>query len=293
MNVNLTTLAAQVPWWGKIAAKIILARLPVDYRTWKQLHLFQRGAMEQPAYAYGVFKKHFNEARSLRPFNGFVGLELGPGDSLISAIVAYAFGASAYHLVDIGAFAQAGVRPYQAMADFLADQGMPRLDVDNLTSVDTILSACRATYWTSGLASLRAISDQSVDFVWSHSVLEHVRQAEFLETMRESRRVLRADGISSHWVDLKDHLGGALDNLRFSESIWESPFMTGSDFYTNRIRYSEMLALFREAGFEPNVVHSNRWDRLPTPRSKLHDRFSNLPEHELCVQGFHVVLRPA
>jgi hypothetical protein len=293
MSVNLTTLSAQVPWWGKIAAKMILARLPVDYRTWKRLHLFQRGAMEQPAYAYGTFKKHFDQARCLRTFNGFVGLELGPGDSLISAIVAHAFGASAYHLVDVGAFAQAGVRPYQAMADFLADQGMPRLDVDDLTSVETILSACRATYWTSGLTSLRAIPAQSVDFVWSHSVLEHVRRAEFLETMRESRRVLRADGISSHWVDLGDHLGGALNNLRFPESVWESPFMTRGDFYTNRIRYSEMLTLFKEVGFESDVVSVTHWDRLPTPRSKLCYRFKDLPEAELSVRGFQVILRPA
>ena len=246
MNANLGALAAQVPWWGKIATKMILARLPVDYRTWKRLRLFQRGVMEEPAYAYGEFKKHFDPARSLRTLNGFVGLELGPGDSVLSAMVAHAFGASAYYLVDVAAFAQAGVKPYQAMADFLADQGVPRLDVDDLTSVETILSACRATYWTSGLTSLRAIPDQSVDFVWSHSVLEHVRRTEFLETMRELRRVLHADGISSHWVDLEDHLGGALNNLRFPESVWESPFMTRGDFYTNRIRYSEMLALFKE-----------------------------------------------
>jgi SAM-dependent methyltransferase len=135
-----------------------------------------------------------------------------------------------------------------------------------LTSIETILAVCRATYGTSGLTSLRAIPDKSVDFVWSHTVLQHVRRAEFLETMRELRRVLRADGISSHWVDLQDCLGGALNNLRFRESVWESPFVAKCGFYTNRIRYSEMLALFKEAGFEPEVVHLTRWDRLPTSR---------------------------
>ena len=293
MKANLSIVASQVPWWGKIAAKVILARLPVDYRAWKQLHVFEHGAMEEPAYAYGVFKEHFDQVRSRRTLDNFVALELGPGDSLLSAMVARAYGASAYYLVDVGAFAQANLKRYRAMADFLADQGLPAVDMKDMTSIEAILAACRATYGTSGLTSLRAIPDKSVDFAWSHTVLQHVRRAEFMETMRELRRVLRADGISSHWVDLQDCLGGALNNLRFRESVWESPLMTGSGFYTNRIRYSEMLALFKDAGFESEVVHLKRWDRLPTSRSKLDGRFRGLPEDELCVRCFHVILRPA
>jgi SAM-dependent methyltransferase len=288
----VSTLATPVPWWGKIAAKVILARLPVDYSAWKRLHMFQLGAMEKPAYAYGVFKSHFDQVRSRRTLDSFVGLELGPGDSLLSAMVAHAYGASAYYLVDVEAFAQADLKRYRAMAEFLTERGLPTFDAEDLTSVEAVLTACRATYGTSGLHTVRTIPDKSVDFAWSHSVLQHIKRAEFLETMRELRRVLRADGISSHWVDLQDCLGGALNNLRFRESVWESPFMAGSGFYTNRIRYSEMLALFKEAGFEPEVVHLKRWHRLPTSRTKLCDRFRDLPEDELCVQCFHAILRP-
>jgi predicted SAM-dependent methyltransferase len=195
--------------------------------------------------------------------------------------------------VDVADFAHADLKRYRAMADFLVGQGLPAFEVEDVTSIETILAVCRATYGTSGITSLRAIPDKSVDFLWSHAVLQHVRRAEFLETMRELRRVLRADGISSHWMDLQDCLGGALNNLRFRESVWESPLMAGSGFYTNRIRYSEMLAMFKEAGFESEVVHLTRWDRLPTSRSKLDDRFRSLPDDELCVRGFHVILRPA
>jgi predicted SAM-dependent methyltransferase len=285
--------AVGVPWWGKIAAKVILARLPVDYKTWKQFHLFQHGTMEEPGYAHQVFKDHFDVVRSRRALDaGFVGMELGPGDSLLSAMVAQAYGASAYHLVDVGDFAQADLKGYGAMADFLTERGLPTLDVKNMTTAEAVLAACRATYGTSGLSSLRAIPDKSVDFIWSHTCIQHIKRAEFSETMRELRRVLRVDGISSHWVDLEDMLGGALNNLRFRESVWESSFMARSGFYTNRIRYAEMLDMFKEAGFEPEVVHVKRWDRLPTSRSKLWQRFRNLPDNELRVRCFHVVLRP-
>jgi predicted SAM-dependent methyltransferase len=286
-------MAFPIPWWGKIAAKMILARVPVNSRAWKHMHVFELGAMETPAYAYGVYKKHFDKARSRRPLDNFVGLELGPGDSLLSAMVARAHGASAYHLVDVAAFAKADLKRYRAMANFLADKGLPIVNVEQSRSVEAVLAVCRATYSTSGIASLRTIPDKSVDFIWSHTVLQHIKRAEFLETMRQLRRVLRPDGISSHWVDLQDCLGGALNNLRFRETVWESPLMSRSGFYTNRIRYSEMLDVFKEAGFSSEVVHLKRWDRLPTSRSKLADAFRDLPENELRVRCFQVILRTA
>jgi len=292
MYANLRPWVAPVPWWGKIAAKLILARLPVDYKVWKWLHLFECGKMEDAGYAYGVFKRHFDAARSRRAFNNFVGLELGPGDSLFSAMIAYAYDASAYHLVDVGPFAQFDTGRYRPMASFLEEQGLPTIKIDSLTSSKSFLTACHATYGTRGLISLRAIPDHSVDYSWSHTVLQHVPLKEFQETLKELRRQLRPDGISSHLIDLQDCLGGSLNNLRFSESVWESPFMANSGFYTNRIRYSEMLELFKEARFAAEVVNVKRWDRLPIERSKLSPRFQKLSDDELRVQSFHVILKP-
>jgi SAM-dependent methyltransferase len=294
MSMNPSSrVASTIPWWAKIAAKVILSRLPVNYKVWKRLHLFEHGDMDQPSYAHGVFRKHFDAARSRKTFNGFVGLELGPGDSLLSAMIARAYGASAYYLVDVGAFAQVDVKRYAAMAEFLADRGLPTIEVDSRISMEAILVACGATYGTRGLTSLRTIPDDSVDYIWSHTVLQHIRRVEFLETMRELRRLLRPNGISSHLIDLQDCLGGDLNNLRFSDTLWESPFMATSGFYTNRIRYSEMLELFQEAGFKAEVLRVKHWPGLPLQRSKLSSRFRNLPHEELCVQGFHVILTPA
>jgi SAM-dependent methyltransferase len=179
------------------------------------------------------------------------------------------------------------------MAHFLRARGLPTPELERVQSLAGILAACRATYGTSGLASLRAIPDRSLDFIWSHTVLQHVRREEFLETMCQLRRVLRLDGVCSHLVNLRDHLGGALNHLRFSERVWESRLMAKSGFYTNRIRYAEMLALFKEAGFKADVVKVKRWETLPTPRPKLARQFQHLSEDDLCVSGFAVVLRAA
>lgn len=279
-----------IPWWGKIIAKIALSRLPVQYSFWKKLGLFEHGYMNCPSYAYEVFKEHFDRVGGLE--QGFVSLELGPGDALLSAMLSQAFGGSTSYLVDVGAFASRDLQIYRNMASFLKEKGLPTSDIGSCNSLEDVLVACGANYYTSGLLSLRYLPDESVDFIWSGAVLEHIRQAEFMDTMRELRRIVRSNGICSHLVDLRDHLGGALNHLRFSEQVWESDFMARSGFYTNRIHYSEMLELFRKAGFSINVVELNRWDNLPTPRSKLFKKFQSIPDTELCLSTFAVVLKP-
>ena len=292
MKTVLNSMVGRVPWWAKIGAKVVLSSLPIEYGFWKRLGFFQHGAMEDPMYAIQIFKRHFDRVRGIRTLDNFVGLELGPGHSLLSAMVAYAFGAKAYYLVDVGAFATSDMKPYHAMATVLQEMGLPTPNVINLTSLDTILASCGATYCTNGLTSLRAIPDGSVDFVWSQAVFEHLRRADFMAIMCELRRILRVDGVCSHAVDLQDHMGGRLNNLRFSERVWESPFMVKSGFYTDRIRYSEMLRLFKEADFVAEVAEVKKWDGLPTPRMKLCTPFGDLSDDELCVSGFDVILKP-
>src|SRR5205823_4214216 len=112
--------------------------------------------------------------------------------------------------------------------------------------------------------------------------------SEFLDTMKELRRILKPDGAASHRVDLMDHLAAALNNLRFSQQLWESEIMASSGFYTNRIRYSTMLGLFREAGFTPEVIQIVRWDQVPTPPHKMAPMFRSIPSEELRIKAFDV-----
>jgi SAM-dependent methyltransferase len=278
-----------IPWWAKITAKVVLSRLPIEYKLWKDIGLFSHGYMEQPNYAYGVFKKHFDRAK---PKVGFVSIEIGPGDSLFSAMISLAFGGSKSYLVDTKAFANKNILPYHAMAEYLKQKTLTVPNFDGLQSLKDILDSCHSEYMTFGLSSLKLIPDKSVDFIWSHAVLEHVRRSEFDETMKELRRIIRDDGVCSHGVDLRDHLGGHLNNLRFSERIWEADFMANSGFYTNRIQYSQMVDIFQKAGFHVELIETDRWNSLPTPRSKLSQEFTHLSDEELCISTFSVVLKP-
>ena len=289
--MNLGSFKARSPWWGKMIGRILISFLPFSYKFWHRLGVFEHGRMEDPSYAYNVFTHHFNRVEIPRRSAGFICLELGPGDSVSSAVIAHAFGASACYLVDAGDFAQHDVRLYKKVAAFLVEKGLPAPSLDHAASVKDVLATCNATYGTAGLASLKAIPTSSVDFIWSHGALQSVRRREFPETIGELRRIVSDDGTCSHAVPLCDLLVNALNDLRFPEFVWEVLARPG--FYTNRLRYSEMLAAFRIAGFNVDVVQVKRWDRLPTPRRRLDRQFRAMSDDELRVSSFEAVLTPA
>ncbi len=281
-----------LPWQAKIILKLLISRMPFTYRLWQKLNLFKHGDMDQPSYAFRVFHEHFERSQFARKSGNFVVLELGPGDSLFSAMIARGCGAAACYLLDTRRFARYDVESYVAMYHFLRNRGLVSFDIAELETEKRFLKITGSQYLTFGLQSLRSIPDRSVDYIWSNAVLEHVRRNEFLKTMRELRRILRPDGVCSHQVDLRDHLSEGLNNLRFSSRVWESAFMVNSGFYTNRIRMSEMLDMFHSAGFDFEVVRTQRWETVPIHRANLSKDFQHLPENELNVFCFDVLLRP-
>lgn len=248
--------------------------------------------MDDPAYAVRVFRQHFDRAKAITPLQDFVGLELGPGDSLASAVIASAYGATQYYLLDVGEFASAEMPAYRRLSAHLAELGFAPPSLKETATVNQLLGACRAQYLTRGLDSLRLIPTASVDYVWSHTVLQHIRKDQFGEYLAELRRILRPSGVCSHLLDLTDMMAWNLNHLRFSEQMWESSFIRRSGYYTNRIRYGELLARFRTAGFSVRVVDTGRWARLPIERNRLSHPYCDLPEDDLLVSTFSVTLQP-
>lgn len=294
-------LRKAVPWWMRISIKIALARLPIPYGLWKSLGLFEHGDMNQPKKALDNFLEHAGMAgvldmKSHLPQlrvdgDGFAVLELGPGDSLFSAVVARSLGASRSWLVDAGAYAATDMAAYVELFNLLRYKGLPLpFDTEPMVLAD-VLHKCGGEYLTEGVMSLAQLPSASVDFCFSNAVLEHIPKRDFDLLVTELCRVMKPGGVSVHRVDLKDHLGGGLNNLRFADATWESNLFCKSGFYTNRIRFGEMIALFERAGFGCQLPRVVRWDALPTPRVKLEQAFRILPDDDLLVSGFDVVLR--
>jgi SAM-dependent methyltransferase len=277
------------PWYVKIGAKVILSNTPLRYGCFRRIGIFRHGSMDSAAYSLQVFQDHLKIAENNGVEDGFTVLEIGPGDSVASALFAASLGASRIWLIDSGAYATTNMQTYCAIADYAISNGLTIPQETVFDSIELFLQSCRAKYYVDGLESLKKLADSSVDFIWSHAVLEHIRVHEFSEFIVEMYRVLRPGGVASHRVDLQDHLSGGLNNLRFSNSIWESDLMSESGFYTNRIRYQEMLDVFSEAGFENEVIEIDRWPELPLSKNLMNSQFQSIAIDELCVRAFSLV----
>ncbi|MDA9285232.1 class I SAM-dependent methyltransferase [Pseudomonadales bacterium] len=279
-----------VPWWAKILAKMILARLPLGYQMWQKLALFRHGDMDQYSYVEKVFNFHVARCGLTDALDGKVILELGPGDSVASAIFAACHGAKCI-LIDVGPFAAQDVDVYHRLGTELENAGylLPS-SFGSAKSINDILESCGAVYLTEGLSSFSQVETGTVDMVFSQAVLEHVRCEEFQRVANECYRVLQIDGLASHQIDLKDHLSNSLNNLRFSQKLWESEFFVNSGFYTNRIQYSAMLEMFLKAGFAVDSKDTKQWATLPIARESMDIVFQNIPEDELNISEFDVLL---
>lgn len=284
---------SRLPWWAKLGGKLMLARLPVPYGFWRRAGLFRHGDMNVPARALNAFDTYYRRATAhAQLVSGFRSLELGPGDSVLSGLVARAYGASHVWLVDAGYYADTDVSACKKTVEMLRAQGRAVPDIEGAISLPEVLQRAGIEYLTQGTSSLATIPDASVDFFWSQVVLEHVPRAEFPLFLQELRRIVSLGAIGVHSIDFRDHLGGGLNNLRFSHATWEGRTFRGSGFYTNRIRPREMLALFAEAGFDVELVGETRWPEMPIRRDRLAREFHALPDEDFMVAEVEIVVRP-
>ncbi len=293
-------LKKSLPWQFKIASKILLSRAPIPYSIWKKLGLFEHGSMNKQEWAYEVFLKHAKQAGTITTDKNvpsfkkndarFSVIELGPGDSLFSALIASALGAYQTFLIDTGDYASKDMSIYHSLNLMLKNKGFETKHFSDSSSIDDILNRSNASYLTEGVQSFKHIADNSIDYCFSNAVLEHVSRYDIETLSTEIKRVLKVGGKSIHRVDLKDHLGGNLNNLRFSEALWESSLFKNAGFYTNRIRFEEMKSIFTQDGLKTEVPRISKWEKLPTPRSKLNIEFSSLSDENLLVSGFDIVI---
>jgi SAM-dependent methyltransferase len=283
-----------VPWWAKIAAKIVLSRIIPGYRTRRALGLFLHGNLDQnvaqhQAFVANVLAQHASHAGA----TATALLELGPGNSLGTALFASGEGVARVWLADVGDFAETDTAFYRRLAEMVEGRHPGFSSRVDFSDRARMLASLNATYLTGGTASLGQIPSGSVDVILSTAVLEHVGRGEFATLAREMLRVLRPGGTAYHEVDLMDHLGGAQNNLRFPERVWEHPIMAGSGFYTNRLRCREILGIIREAGFEAALTRVARWGAAATPRRVMAEPFAALPDEELLIANFGMLLRKA
>ena len=281
-----------VPWWVKLGSKLVLARLPVPYAVWRKLGIFKHGRSDAHWSRERKFATECLELAKLefgRPPRAV--LELGPGDSLVGALVSAAHGVESISIVDVGDFASVETERYRLLIEDLEQVRSGFSQRVDLSSRAALLKSINATYYTDGLRSLASLPPGQVELAFSLKVMEHVRRDEFEQLMQLIARASAAQAIQRHVVDLHDHMGCRLNNLRFSEKFWEHPIVSKSGFYTNRLRCSEIVDIARRAGSEVAIPHALLWPEVPVPVEKMQAHFRRFDEHDLRICMFDMILK--
>jgi SAM-dependent methyltransferase len=117
-----------------------------------------------------------------------------------------------------------------------------------------LLSKSQIEYFAPADERATGLEPNSVDLVYSNSVLEHVHREVIRGLMEESFRVLKPGGLAMHNVGCNDHYAffdksiSFVNFLQFEERewrLWNNPIQ-----YQNRLRAPEFVELAIQAGFE-------------------------------------------
>ncbi len=269
-------------WIVKIILKIIFSRLNIPYKIWKNLNIFRHGQMENFEYSRKIFEGHFIDMTKVNKIDNPVIMEIGPGDSLFSMVYSRRYSKEKFYFLDVNDFASKDLNLYFKLQKSLEKEN-PELKhlVKPFKDFDDLLCFYNTEYLTSGLESLKKIEDESINYIFSHSVMEHIRKYELNALIKEMYRILKPNGVISHNINYKDHLDESLNNLRFSERLWESKLFANSGFYTNRIPAVKMHQYFKKNGF--NIVEEafGKWVKLPISRNALSKEFRKFTNDQL------------
>ncbi len=224
-------------------------------------------------------------------------LELGPGSNLALGTLFVAAGATKYTGLDL--FKAPDLEnPDSYAAAFnllnLVSPGIVRVKSEEIFSVSdgkVVFKPNRMEYLFPRQSYDIRLPDGSVDFVFSHSVFEHISDPD--RTIAAIHKVLRKGGISAHNFDMRDHtdFSKPLEFLKVDEPAWKARFTGEKAYsYTNRRRLSDMVKAMEAAGFKMlKVAPAERIPMSEEIRAGLHPDFQKYSLEDLAVVGALIV----
>ncbi|MCC7437043.1 MAG: class I SAM-dependent methyltransferase [Armatimonadetes bacterium] len=205
--------------------------------------------------------------------------EFGVGWDMLTPLIYYMHGVRNQTIIDIkhGLKLELMNHALQRLAihhnivEQMAGKALQRIDTTPINNIADLQSRFGITYHAPMDARVTGFAANSIDVLTTTSVLEHIPAKDIPAILTESRRVLKPNGIVSFVVDPKDHYWffdksiTMFNFLKFSNSIWN--IINSSQTYQNRLRYSDYITLFHEAGFR--IVEEEKITATPTELAEL------------------------
>ncbi len=253
---------------------------------------FTGSAEELERYAFlglNLIKKYVGDIR------GKSVCEIGAGDYLTSGLSMLAAGASRYAVIDrfpgdyTGAVAK---QWYQGIED-----NWSKAYPETPWSSDVKAADFPENYADrlELIAQPIEIADtkNKFDIVCSFQVGEHISDIDSFVQMNK-RLLEKPNGVALHRVDFGPHdswfeYRDPMTFLRFSDDAWK---LTGSNRgVPNRFRHHEFMEAFDSAGFDVEIVFSEKFEREKVDFSRLNRKFRAMPRDSIMVGTAIYLLR--
>jgi ubiquinone/menaquinone biosynthesis C-methylase UbiE len=159
-------------------------------------------------------------------------------------------------------------------------------------SLEDYLHTLRIHYLVTDARTL-PLPDQSIHFITSNNTFEHIYPDILEGILIEFQRVLRKDGIMSHFIDMSDHFAH-LDHtiniyhfLRFTVGQWA--LMDNTIQPQNRMRISQYRALYEDVDI-PVLSEKHRPGNLEEVKATpLKPPFSEMPPEVVAISHSYLV----
>jgi SAM-dependent methyltransferase len=157
--------------------------------------------------------------------------------------------------------------------------------------INEYLKLCRIEYISPGDAAKTSLSNDSVDYYTSNSVLEHIPADELNEILKEGNRILKKDGLFIHSIDYSDHYSHTdptvtpINFLKYDEEEFKK--FNNRFLYANRLRHDDFMELFSKAGYEflkiKTFKNKDAEEALKNGRVELEKRFQGKDRETLSI----------
>jgi len=272
---NLQPKWRHAPWWIKAGAQAALSLLPfgqaLNYRLqiWNGFYANFRWAVEcNIKYLRDIIE---TTSRCGLPLQGAHTLEVGTGWIPTLPLGMHLLGAEVHTYDHVHHLRTANLTKLTALyPEYLpimaqaaqCDVALLEARLRDFTaaandhiSVDDWFRPFGIHYHAPADASRSGLPSGSLDFYFSVAVLEHVSIAAVKAMLREAYRTLRPGGLTYHVIGMFDHYTSVdpsitrVNFLKFGDFTWR---VIGQNkiHYHNRLRESEFISLFEQAGFE-------------------------------------------
>jgi SAM-dependent methyltransferase len=247
------------------------------------------------------------------PIQGTRFVEMGTGWYPTFPFCLYLGGAARVDTIDLNRYLRPDLT--REMAKFLGRKldviaEMSKRSVDDVRAAHERLTVALASgaspedatggvvrYRAPGDAAATGLPRESVDVVFSNSVLEHVPGDIIARCFEEALRILRPRGVVFHSVNCGDHYAyvdkriNQLNYLRYSDDEWGR--WNNRFLYQNRLRAIDFIDMAKDAGYaielDTSRPHPTRLAQLAEIR--VHPRFARYSEAQLAITSIDFIGR--